>query len=136
MANSSLSLTEDQKKNTATGYDLEKQARTMWNGLESLQGSGLIKSSLNDMFIFLEANMGLKETPLKEATTLAQNPVQEGYPGSEICLCWYLDELPDGQKIVNHNGATAGYYAFIGINDSIVVCMSNGILNTKISNTS
>ena len=128
MNNSSLSLTPDQSKNMAVGYDLEKQAKTMWNGTESLQGSGLIKSSLNDMFKFLEAYMELKDTPLKEAIMLAKNPVQKGYPGSEICLLWYIDETSDSQKVINHNGATAGYYAFIGFHlscDFGVIVLAN-----------
>ncbi len=116
MKDSSLSLTPNQRRNMAVGYDLEKQAKTMWNGTESLQGSGLIKSSLNDMFKFLEAYMELKNTPLNEAIILAKTPVQEGYPGTEICLCWYIEETSDSQKVISHNGATAGYYAFIGFN--------------------
>lgn len=119
MNNSSLSLKTNQRKNMAIGYDLDKQVKTMWNGKESLQGSGLIKSNLNDLFKFLEVYMERKETSLKEAITLAKIPVQEAYPGSKICLGWYIDEISDSQQVFNHNGATAGYYAFIGFNRSL-----------------
>ena len=71
------------------------------------------------MFIYLEANLGLRETSLREAMDMAHEPRSKA-PWGEYCgLTWYTGELSDGQKIVNHNGATGGFYAYIGFNKNL-----------------
>ena len=127
MKNSSLVLASEQMKNLAAGYDLKKNRKSNWTAREVLQGSGFIKSTLNDMFNYLEAAMGLKSTCLDRAFKLATSPVQEGYPGSEICLGWYIERIKNGIKVISHSGSTGGYYAFIGFDLSrttgvIVLC--------------
>lgn len=120
MTGSTLVLTEKQKKNIATGHDRFGQATPNWHFQDCLQGSGAIKSSLNDMFIYLEANMGLKDTPLKAAIELSHQPVVKTPWGEDGGLAW--GTLPDGDlNITWHNGATGGYRAFIGFDKKMKI---------------
>lgn len=119
MNNTSLFLTAAQRQNLATGYDADLNPVSTWTATDCLQGAGFIKSTLNDMFIYLEANIGLIDTPLREAMDMAHEPRVKA-PWGEYCgLGWYTGELADGQKVINHNGATGGHYAYIGFNKSL-----------------
>ncbi len=115
MKNSSIELTDAQKKNIATGYNLKLEMKPFWTTTDILNGSGFIKSDLSDMFLFLEAIMG-KNSELKEAIELASSEQRDGYPGTWIGFGWYTEFMKNGEKIVCHNGATGGFYAFIGFN--------------------
>jgi hypothetical protein len=83
------------------------------------QGAGMIKSSLNDMFKYLESNMGLVDHPLKDAMMITHQ--KSGiYTGSMgyIGLAWYIFELEDGQEIIYSGGDTNGHSAYMAFNIS------------------
>jgi hypothetical protein len=65
--------------------------------------AGFIKSTLHDMFKYLEANMGLIDTPLKSAMDLTNQPVMHQGSMGDQGLAWYIRELDDGQT-VNYTG--------------------------------
>ena len=115
MKNSSIILTDKQKMNIATGYNLALEEQSFWTTTDVLNGSGSIKSTLNDMFLYLEAAMG-KDSVLKKAFELAVSEQRDAYPDSWIGYGWYTELLKNGEKVVTHNGATGGFYAFIGWN--------------------
>jgi len=117
MTNSTVELTEKQKKNISTGYSFLVEEQPYWTATDILSGSGFIKSTLNDMFLYLEAVMG-KETVLKQAFGIASSELRDGYPGTWIGYGWYTELMKNGEKIVCHNGATGGFYAFIGFSKS------------------
>jgi CubicO group peptidase (beta-lactamase class C family) len=116
MDNSSLELTAAQTQNLALGHDSNQQIVPNWTAQDIFQGAGFIKSSLNDMFLYLEANLGLVDTPLKDAIDLTHQPqFRQGSLG-DIGLAWYIQQLDDGQTIVYHGGGTAGYDTYLGFN--------------------
>jgi D-alanyl-D-alanine-carboxypeptidase/D-alanyl-D-alanine-endopeptidase len=119
MYNTTLFLTDGQRQNLATGYDSELNPVSTWTATDCLQGAGFIKSTLNDMFIYLEANMGLLDNPLRQAMDMAHEPRVQAPWGEHCGLGWYTAQFEDGQVIINHNGATGGYYAYIGFNKSL-----------------
>ena len=119
MNNSSLFLTAQQMNNLAIGHNSNKQIVPNWNAQDIFQGAGFIKTSLNDMFKYLEANLGLIETPLRMAMFFThQAQFHQGSLG-EICLAWYELELDDGQVIYYHGGGTGGYDTYLGFNKSL-----------------
>jgi serine-type D-Ala-D-Ala carboxypeptidase/endopeptidase len=135
MENTSLFLTEKQKANLATGHDGNLKPVSVWTATDCLQGAGFIKSNLKDMFIYLEANMELKKGPLLDAIRLSHRKRGSAPWGEDIGLGWYIAYLPDGQTVINHNGATSGYYAYIGFNKKL----GNGVIvlcNNKYSKAS
>jgi len=115
MKNSSIELTDAQKKNIATGYNLKLEQKPFWTTTDILNGSGFIKSDLSDMFLYLEAAMG-GNTLLRQVIELASAEQRAGYPGTWIGYGWYTEFMKNGDKVVTHNGATGGFYAFIGFN--------------------
>ena len=122
MNNSSLFLTEQQLTNVASGHDGSKKKAPFWTAQDILQGCGMIKSSLNDMFKYLEANMGLVQSPLRGAMKRTHRRTPELYTGSygHTGWQWYILELQDGQEIIWSGGATNGQRAFIAFNPSIL----------------
>lgn len=119
MHNSSLFLTSEQMNNLALGHDINKQIVPNWTAQDIFQGAGFIKTSLNDMFKYLEANLGLVQTPLMDAMELAhESQFHQGSLG-DIGLVWYILELDDGQTMIYHGGGTGGYVSFLGFNKSL-----------------
>lgn len=121
MNNSSLFLTEQQLTNVASGHYRDgSNTVPFWTAQDIFQGCGFIKSSLNDMFKYLEANMGLVQSPLKEAMERTHRRTPEldtnsmGYTGWQ----WYIHELEDGQEIIYSGGNTNGQSSFIAFNPS------------------
>ncbi len=53
---------------------------------------------------------------MKNAFELAISEQRDAYPDSWIGYGWYTELLKNKEKIVAHNGATGGFYAFIGFN--------------------
>jgi len=123
MKNSSLFLTEKQKENLAIGHNEELNPTSNWNANDCFQGAGSIKSSLRDMFKFLEANMGLTDTSLNEAMELTQQAQFPDPYGDSVGLVWVI-EVIEGQRIVWHNGGTGGYKAYLGFDREL----GNGVI--------
>jgi CubicO group peptidase (beta-lactamase class C family) len=118
MNNSSLFLTVEQEQNFAQGYDTGLKETSFYVANDIFQGAGFIKSSLNDLFIYLEANMGLINTTLRDAMDLAHEPqVHQGSMGDQG-LAWYILELDDGQTVIYTGGDTNGHSAYLGFNKS------------------
>jgi len=116
MDNSSLFLNEQQRSNLALGHNSSREIVPSWYAGDIFQGAGFIKSCLNDMFKYLEANMGIIETPLREAMDLTHQPqLHQGSMG-EQGLAWYILDLDDGQKVIYSGGDTNGYSTYIGLN--------------------
>jgi len=119
MNNSSLFLTAQQMNNLAIGHDSNEQIVPNWNAQDIFQGAGFIKTSLNDMFKYLEANLGLKNIPLRTAMFFTHQPQFHQGSLGEMCLAWYELELDDGQVIYYHGGGTGGYDTYLGFNKSL-----------------
>ena len=80
--------------------------------LDTLAGAGAVRSSANDMLIFLEALLGYRESPLAPAMN-AMLEVRRPAGRTKIGLGWLIYPT-DGREIVWHNGATAGFRSFVG----------------------
>ena len=122
MDDSSLFLTEQQLINVASGHGKEgKHKVPFWTAQDIFQGCGMIKSSLNDMFKYLEANMGLVQSPLRDAMKRTHRRTPELYTGPYgfTGWQWYILELEDGQEIIWSGGAKSGQRTFIAFNPSI-----------------
>ena len=78
----------------------------------------MIKSSLADMFKFLEANMGVVESPLGDAMDYTHQKLSDIYTGSlgYAGIGWFITNLDDGTEIVYNAGDTQGHSAFLGFN--------------------
>ncbi|MFC1724247.1 serine hydrolase domain-containing protein [candidate division KSB1 bacterium] len=120
MDRTSYTLSEEQLTNVAVGHNSSLEEVEPWGTNHVLIGCGGLKSTLNDMLIYLKANMGIQQTQLSAAMTYAQEVYFDNY----ICLGWQKRALSDGQVITWFAGASAGHIAFIGFNENY----SNGVV--------
>lgn len=113
MANTSIIISEDNTSHFATGHDVEGKPTEHWD-ISTLAGAGALRSNLEDMTIYLKANMGLLDTPLADAIAMSQKfqinlSNNDGYVG----LGWFTQNM-DGRTVTWHNGGTGGFRTFLG----------------------
>jgi CubicO group peptidase (beta-lactamase class C family) len=96
------------------GHDQSLQSVPAWQ-LPTLGGAGALRSSTNDMLIFLEAAMAKRETPLKAAFALSEATRRDlgGDDAPQMGLGWMITKVGDDEMIW-HNGGTGGYRSFMG----------------------
>ena len=116
MDNSSLFMSQKQVANQAFGHDANFNVVPFYTANDIFQGAGMIKSSLHDLFLYLEAYMGLRETPLRNAMDLTLQPIMHQGSMGDQALAWWILELEDGQTIVYSAGGTNGHSSFMGFN--------------------
>ena len=129
MSDTAVELTPPLRERLAPGHDAELQPVPNWD-IPALAGAGALRSTVNDLLTFLEANLGLRPTPLHEAmarTHVAQ--VTDPALGMDIGLGWIIADEGD-RRVVWHNGATGGYSSFIGFDPEAregIVVLSNSV---------
>jgi D-alanyl-D-alanine-carboxypeptidase/D-alanyl-D-alanine-endopeptidase len=127
MNSTRVKLTADMKARLAIGHSAGLSEVPNWD-LTALAGAGAIRSSANDMLIFLAANLGYTKTPLAAAMAdevSIRRPT--GLPNMEIAYAWHV-QTKDGRSIIWHNGGTGGYRTYMGFdpkNRTGVVVLSN-----------
>jgi CubicO group peptidase (beta-lactamase class C family) len=152
MNNTTVYITATQNTNLAMGYSDNFEPRSNWDANDIFQGAGFIKSSLNDMLIFLKANMGLIENPLEDAIALTHQAhfnvgtvTYDDRPGEvfelTIGLGWHKLQDSEGRTYFRHGGSTNGQSAYIGFDLSnltgvVILCnyktINNYILGDKV----
>ncbi len=128
MKSTFITITPEFKSRLATGYNANGDAVKNWD-FSALAGAGAFKSSVNDMLVFLEANLGLIETELLTAIEKThQFQHDTGVADLDIAMGWHIWKKFN-KHILWHNGGTFGYRTFIGFdkeNKKGVVVLTNG----------
>jgi len=131
MADTAVNLTLPQQARMAIGHDRRLQPVANWD-LAVLAGAGSLRSTVNDLATFLEANLGLRQTPLREAMQRTHVPqVTDPAMGMDLGLGWLIADV-DGRRFLWHNGATGGYSSFIGFDAEAregIVILSNSVIS-------
>jgi CubicO group peptidase (beta-lactamase class C family) len=134
MTRTTVSFTETQLANLVGGHHGNKPVESWSKYMANIfQGTGSLISSLDDMLVFLEANMAPGNSPLKEAINLAQQRTfgHQGDYQDGIGLGWTLMTF-DQKNYIWKNGGNGGYTSFIGFDKSSqtgVVILSNSSMN-------
>jgi CubicO group peptidase (beta-lactamase class C family) len=127
MNSTGITLSAEMKLRLATGHNAALEPVPNWD-LPTLAGAGALRSTTNDMLIFLAANLGYMKSPLGPAMAAIRSVRRPtGMPGLEIALGWHV-LTRDGREILWHNGGTGGYRSFIGYEQKSgvgVVVLSN-----------
>lgn len=113
MDDTMFAVPEEFSDRYARGHDADLQPVDDWTW-DVLAGAGALRSTVNDLNIFLSAVMGETETDLAPAIALAtarHAEVGDGITG--MGLGWHITPLGD-DEMVWHNGGTAGARAFVG----------------------
>jgi D-alanyl-D-alanine-carboxypeptidase/D-alanyl-D-alanine-endopeptidase len=122
-----ISLTPTQRSNIATGH-AETGVPAGFTDLGAIEAGGALRSNVNNLLTFAEANLGLIKTDLLPAMKLT-HVLQAKKDGNDTytTMGWTLSN-DDGKYILFKDGGTLGYRTFIGIdkNKKIgVVVLSN-----------
>lgn len=109
----------------AQGYN-EKGEPTMPWELAALQGSGAIRSTLNDMIRYVMAQLELLNTPLDKAILLTHQVTFQSKENA-IGLGWRIEKQKN-HVYWYHSGGTGGFRSFVGFDKKRlfgVVILSN-----------
>jgi CubicO group peptidase (beta-lactamase class C family) len=115
-----VNLSKNQQARLATGISPLGLPTMNWD-FPTLAGAGGIRSTLDVMLVFLQANMHPGKTPLAKAIRLSHKPrfvvhapTEKSPRKVEIGLGWHINTTPEGMRIVWHNGMTGGYASYVG----------------------
>jgi len=127
MEDTAISMSDAMRGRLARGHATDEPTAN-WD-FDALAGAGAVRSTARDMARFMAANLGLVETPLREALDTAMSPLADAdFPGTRIGLGWHVTKLSRSQEAVWHNGGTGGYRAIAGFDRAAgrgVVILSN-----------
>ncbi|RUT34924.1 serine hydrolase [Arsenicitalea aurantiaca] len=113
MNRTASALDPDFREGLASGHAASLDPVPNWD-LGLFAGAGAVRSTANDMLLFLGAATGQVETPLAPAFALMlETRRSTGAEGTDIALGWFVVARDPGE-IVWHNGATGGYTASTG----------------------
>ncbi len=96
----------------AKGHDQEGNVVPLWD-IPTLAGAGALRSNAVDMLTFLAANTGPPESQLERSMRASHEVREDVSEEMSIALNWHVRSVGD-EKIVWHNGGTAGFRTFVG----------------------
>lgn len=127
MSDTSITLSPSQQERLAVGHSVQLRPVANWD-LPTLAGAGALRSTVNDMLTFVEANLGLRESPLVDEIGVTHAARRDfPAPGMRIGLGWVI-RSGHGRELHWHNGGTGGYRSFLGFDlesQTGVVVLSN-----------
>ena len=115
-------LNRSQQARLATGYRYYCHAGSFylaqfaepWEFPSSMAAAGGLRSTANDMSIFLASNMGRRESTVTPFLRESHSVLLEK-DGTRIGMGWRHSILPKSEKTyIWHNGGTGGYASFLG----------------------
>lgn len=127
MKDTIITLTTEQKKRFASGYDAVGEPVPHWE-YQTLQGAGALRSTARDLTTFLKMYLGLLPSTLTPVLTKTfQVRKETGTSGHLVSLGWHISKLSDGE-LYWHDGETGGFSGFIGfdnLNKKGIVLLAN-----------
>jgi serine-type D-Ala-D-Ala carboxypeptidase/endopeptidase len=112
MDRSGITLTPEMERQFAKGHDQEGNVVPYWD-VGVLAGAGGLRSDMNDMLDFIDANMGEPTSDLERSMRVTHQ-VRETMGGPmSIGLNWIVQSVGN-DRIIWHNGGTAGFRTFAG----------------------
>jgi CubicO group peptidase (beta-lactamase class C family) len=111
MNDTGLHLTAEMKAHLIPGHNLRLEKRSEWGDV-ALEPAGGIYSTVDDLLIFLAANMGLTKSPLQPAMKEMVRVRRSAGNGVDVGLGWHI--LTGYNELIFHNGLTNGYFTLIG----------------------
>jgi CubicO group peptidase (beta-lactamase class C family) len=124
MKSTRIALGPDERARFAEGHDSDGAPTPAWD-LATLTGAGGIRSTADDMLLFVRAEIA-RQKPLSEAFALTlEARYDTDAPSEKVGLGWHIRD--DG-RTVWHNGGTGGfrsYVAFDAVKKWGVVVLAN-----------
>ena len=127
MRNTRIVLNDAMRQKLVPPFDAEGNSLKNWD-LAAFAGAGGIRSDVDDMLLYVSAELGLTKTDLAGAMTLTQKRRREFDAGTDIGLGWLIHKESGYHW---HNGQTGGYHSFVAFDMDkkvgvVVLCNSAG----------
>ena len=107
-----------------------------WNW-QSLAPAGGLRSTMNDMLVFVAANAGIVDTNMEPTFEIAHQPHFRKSETAAVGLGWGRYETPDNDVLFQHNGSTDGFTSFVGFlkraKKGIVILANTGNLRVGVN---
>jgi len=113
MRRTGLALTPQLRAAHALGHSVEGRPIPLGD-VRGLLGAGSLRTTGDDMARFLEASLGLRESPLADALRATQEPRPGQAPDLPMGLGWFHATIL-GVRLVTHGGATDGFRAYVAL---------------------
>ncbi|HST57330.1 MAG TPA: serine hydrolase [Longimicrobium sp.] len=84
-----------------------------WDASEAIAGAGGLRSTVDDMLLYLRAQLSPPDNDLGRAIRTAQQVQHTFSTGQAIGLNWSVRKA-GGRKVISHNGGTGGFNTYIG----------------------
>ena len=110
LARTGITLTPAMERHFARGHDAAGNVVPYWD-FSVLAGAGGLRSDMNDMLDFLEANLGEAASDLERSMRVTHQVRETAQGPNSIGLNWHVLSL-GSDRIVWHNGGTAGFRSF------------------------
>jgi serine-type D-Ala-D-Ala carboxypeptidase/endopeptidase len=131
MNDTRITLTDEQERRLAKPYASGGTPAARWT-FDVLAGCGALHSTADDLLVFLAAELGIKDSKLRAAMEVTQQPRRQmDVNWMRMGLGWIVMKLPKkdgGVDLYWHNGGTAGYSSYVGFikeRKTAVVVLSN-----------
>lgn len=128
MSDTRVTFTPSMRDRLALGHDENGAVASNWD-IPGLAGAGALRSTVNDMLRYLQANVDPSHSSLAAAIEMAHAKRHDtDNPNLSLGLAWHILRTPQGSTITWHNGGTGGYRTFIGFDPARhagVVVLSN-----------
>ena len=122
-----ITLTGEMRQHLVQGHDLDLKPTQLWDW-PAMPGAGYVRSTANNLTVFLKACMGLTHSQLSASIgRLLETRKATPLVGTDVALGWFVSS--DGkEEIVWKSGLSAGCNTFIGFSTKRrrgVVLLSN-----------
>ncbi|HEU0299289.1 MAG TPA: serine hydrolase, partial [Longimicrobium sp.] len=95
------------------GHDDDGDVVPYWDLTDAVAGAGGLRSNVEDMLIYLRAQLGPPDTGVERAMRVTQQVQHSTADGQAVGLAWGM-ATPEGRTILGHGGGTAGFITYIG----------------------
>lgn len=122
MKRTSINFKEHPDDNYAVGYMKGEVTNWYRNKNCVLNGSGGIRSTANDLLIYMKAQAGIIDTPLLECMKKTQE-IQFEHEDAMVCMGWLKND-----DSMYHAGSSDGFFSFVTLNqttDKILIVLAN-----------
>ena len=128
-------MTDAMRSRLAAGHDEGGYPSPLATFAPTLGGGGQLKSTANDMLIYLAANLDAARNPRRTRLSAALEAAQRDRRGADtgrVGLAWQRITLRNGDTLVFKGGGTAGWRslaAFIPARGTAIIVLVNSALN-------
>lgn len=129
MHDTGIELSEELLARMAQGHTPVGAPTSNWD-IPTLAGAGAIRSTANDMLLFLAANLDGADTPISPAMAETHEIRNEVGGDQAMALGWLVFQRFEDLPIHWHNGGTGGFRFFMGLDKT------NGRAVTVLTNAS